>query len=66
MKAVVTSNFSWLASFVQSISTVYSLDSGHKILEGAAGDLGVFIDFNLSFACPTLYVIIFAEDFSHQ
>ncbi|XP_010181749.1 PREDICTED: coiled-coil domain-containing protein 85A, partial [Mesitornis unicolor] len=25
----------------------------------------LFIDFNESFACPTLYIIIFAEDFSH-
>lgn len=38
MKAVVTSN---LVSFVQSISTIYNLDSGHKMLERAAGDLGV-------------------------
>lgn len=73
VKAVVTLLLSWLASIVQHISAVKRLDSGHKVLERAAGALGGSL-LTLIRALPALCFIeallqkspLWFDNFSHQ
>lgn len=58
VKAVVTLLLSWLASFVQCISAVKRLASGHKVLERPAGALRGSL---LTLIRTLLYIITFTE-----